>query len=149
MAQKGQSKLDPMIWAEIADRLEQAFEAVRSANDWTWPRLAKEMKTSKPTLANWISGHHFPTRKHWKRIEEVTEIKVEEFILGEGRAAKVYQFRDSVCQDLAEVEVLRSFRQCNAAGKEYLIKQARFALHEYPPDGHVVPFQPPQKIGKP
>lgn len=145
----GQSKICPMIWSEIADRLDTAFQAVKAAKAWSWAKLAAEMKTTKTTLKSWTKGQHFPSKKHWKHIERVTAITVEDFILGEDRAAKVHQLRDSFCTEPDEVSLLRAFRNISPEGRIYLLKAAEFALQQYPPDHHIVRFQPPNKNPKP
>jgi ribosome-binding protein aMBF1 (putative translation factor) len=137
----GASKICLMIWDEIADRLSQAFEATMADKDWPWPRLAKEIGTKKTTLKNWTSGRHFPSKRNWEQIQRVTEISVDEFILGEGRAAKVVQLRDSVCENQAEVELLRAYRNCNPTGRDHIKAQATFALQQFPQDAHIVRFQ--------
>jgi len=134
-----------MIWDEVADRLKAAFEATKAEKGWSWPRLAKEMSTTKTTLANWISGDHFPSRANWRKIERVTGRTVEEFLLGEGRAAKVHQLRDQVCQNPEEVQLLHAYRDCNPVGKAHIATQAEFALQKYPQDANVKQFPPGHK----
>lgn len=132
------------LWDEIAERLNNAFEAVRAAKKMSWLQLAEDMDTTKTTLKNWAAGKHFPSRANWLDIERVTGISVDEFVLGEGRAVKVHQLRESLCSTPAEMTLLRSYRACNTEGRNHIMKQAEFAFMEYPQPTNVKQF-PPRK----
>lgn len=129
-----------MIWKEIAERLNEAFHGVQADEGWNKVELAEKVGVSTTTLDNWTSGRHFPSHTNWDDIQRVTGITVDEFILGEGRAAKVHQLRDQICQNPEEIQLLHAYRDCNPAGKEHISTQAEFAMLKYPQETNIKKF---------
>ena len=99
----------------------------REQNHMSQKFVALSVGVSAPTVSMWESGKKEPTRENLLKLADLFHVTVD-YLLDRPEASPAAG--DLLSLNREELLILQIFRQLNPAGRQYLLKNAQFALED-------------------